>query len=251
MRPIDSPLCKVGLVLSVLRPKTPRRSRHIATLCLLGLIAGCGDGNSRGASNEFRSGEVNVELPSGEIIRVLPKQSLVILPSGEELRATAGEATVGESLVLMAKDGTVSAHRKPDIVSQELVRLPTLYLRADTLERVVAESGYESNAFVDPATGQLCWIALTCNNAACASAGPDGGPVLFLWPEAGVSLGQNGQVVRSLAPSNGWPTCPHCGGQKTVEKFELPEVVSRRGKLEAELRRVRDARDAIARDRAQ
>lgn len=92
-------------------------------------------------------------------------------------------------------------------------------------------NGFRGNNLIDPESGRPMWPALTCHNPACPgrkSAGEN--PFVFV------------QTTSTAANSLPSLTCPACGKEERVHRYQTPESIQRRADLEAELAASRAAR---------
>lgn len=134
-----------------------------------------------------------------------------------------------------------------------------LVIKLDELRKQHGVEGFEpieilhpsrAVAIVDPKTRKLAWQAMVCLNPDCPARGPGGGPLLFVSPVAGVSIGPNGEVVdQSGQPDiSKSPNCPVCRRWEYCRIYELPESMARSRELMQELIKTREA--AMAQRRA-
>ena len=94
--------------------------------------------------------------------------------------------------------------------------------------------------------GKLAWQAMICLNPDCPARGPGGGPLLFVSPVAGVSIGPNGEVVdQSGQPDlSKSPNCPICNRWEYCRVYEVPESTARYRALMQELIETREGAKA-------
>ncbi|MCE9553180.1 MAG: hypothetical protein K8T91_07350 [Planctomycetes bacterium] len=127
-----------------------------------------------------------------------------------------------------------------------------LVIKLDELRKTHGVEGFEpveilhppgTVAIVDPKTGKLAWQAMICLNPDCPARGPGGGPLLFVSPVAGVSIGPNGEVVdQSGQPDfSKSPNCPICKRWEYCRVYEVPESTARYRELMQELIKSREA----------
>ncbi len=64
---------------------------------------------------------------------------------------------------------------------RERMKLPRLYLTAETRSRVIAPT--DKGVFVDEASGEICWPTLVCNAPNCPGKAADGKPLVFIAPD--------------------------------------------------------------------
>ena len=172
------------------------------------------------------------------------RPSAAITMDGTRVEISNGEATIGETMVIVTSRGDVEYHRTPTAIMEELSHMQVAYL-VNGKDELVYFSGLEDNPRVDPASGELCWMAIECKNNRCAST------MYFSFVEAGYKVDTEGNVVRPDArtlrqqPSTTRP-CPHCGSQDFLVPYRSNESVERRQQLEAELHTSRAARTRAA-----
>ena len=130
-----------------------------------------------------------------------------------------------------------------------------LVIKLDELRKQHGVEGFEpvellhptgTVAIVDPKTGKLAWQAMICLNPDCPARGPGGGPLLFVSPVAGVSIGPNGEVVdQSGQPDlSKSPNCPICNRWEYCRVYEVPESTARYRALMQELIETREGAKA-------
>lgn len=103
-------------------------------------------------------------------------------PAGEhegEMMRLAGLLLMG-AVVAVTIACSKKTVRTRDEIFAERIALPALYLTAKTNKRVTAPGN--SQVFVDKATGELCWRAMTCDRQVCPGKNAAGEPLVFINP---------------------------------------------------------------------
>lgn len=157
--------------------------------------------------------------------------------------------------------GEAEPPRPIELIAEERGRLPKLYLTEKSKKEVVAPG--DRGAFVDAATGELCWPALICTNPDCpAPRDPSAArPPVFICPDGVTQAGPDGTITQAPFPPKAdpvqvilqrggfpGPMCPECRQKhakmdfrayltqygKFVEAYVLPESAARAEELDEE-----------------
>ena len=115
---------------------------------------------------------------------------------------------------------------------------PTLEYLSFTPEASVDMPGDPNYVWTDPATGDLCWRALTCTHAECVAQSEE--PLIFAasMPGFGGTREESSSLENALAARR----CPRCGRADNIENYDPPATVHREQELKAELESVRAER---------
>jgi hypothetical protein len=146
---------------------------------------------------------------------------------------------VGLVLAFLAIGCGPPTPRTRDEILRERYSLPRLYLTQTTNRPVIAAG--DKGAFIDEATGEMCWPALACYAEDCPGRGAEGKPYLFSsfaggpaepHPSGDISL-----VVCPACAKAGRPTSPGAVGPHILPEMEhrlraLDEEYARRVALE-------------------
>lgn len=222
----------------------------LACLLLGALVVSSGcESDSNGAADVEQPSSVaaTVELSADEIVFDAQGMPIAVWSEdGVELPLERGEATQGDWIYVARQDRSVEKHRAPNAILREIDTIDYLYLEEETGERVVTQ-GFKGNAYVNPETNRLCWPAMKCHDPAClAQDGNANDVVVFSRPLiSSASVSADGQVViPSDSTTNIMIPCPQCNSVENVRRYKMSVEILRRSELDAELARVRTARDA-------
>lgn len=89
---------------------------------------------------------------------------------------------------------------------QQQMELPAVYLTSQTGTRVVAPSG--KNPHLDPKTGEVAWLALSCTNPDCPGRS-DEEPFLFISPNTGVRVMPDGSFTSDPRKGQSFAVAPN------------------------------------------
>jgi hypothetical protein len=127
-----------------------------------------------------------------------------------------------------------SQPRSRDEIWQERESLPRLFLTQKTGKEVIAPGN--RGAFVDEATGEMCWPALACHAENCPGRSADGKPYVF--------SSYGGESSKAVRPGEfrlaGCPMCLEAGrppDPSAIRPYVLPEIEARLRQLDEEYRR--------------
>jgi hypothetical protein len=181
--------------------------------------------------------------------------------------AAAASQAYGEGSPVYHANGIPIDYR-PRNIQRQIASLPALYLRdiGQTPVDVQSRSGLpklvyladaetaqvffrddRENPRTDPATGEVCWRAMTCNNPNCLAEQKDAfafAPSVqaarfdestgaLLWGSR--STGEGKSVLYGCR-------CPNCGRTESIRQYNLPNSARRKAELVGELARIRAAR---------
>ena len=149
-------------------------------------------------------------------------------PGGASRRAGGGGGLAALLLALLVSTAACSRPLPPprsrDEIFQDRLRVPTLYIAEKSGKRIVTEGGRMN--FVDPESGEVCWVAWECRAPNCPGRGPQGEPFLCIEADAGYFAKPDGTVgydpkLSALTPRR-VGMCPQCSVIRTPEA-ETPE----------------------------
>ena len=150
-----------------------------------------------------------------------------------------------------------------DEMYEEERQLPSLFITAQSGTQVTAPG--DTGVFVDEATGELAWRALTCTNPACPKYSIDE-PFLFIAPDPAIVANPDGSLgydrSRVDEADNHFGNCPEClkirnlasesdEDRQKYSNFATPYVLPETGRRREELAAERKAREAELQQRMQ
>ncbi len=107
-------------------------------------------------------------------------------------------------VTLLACGGVIGCAESDPPSTEELFQqqmdLPAVYLTSVTGTRIIAPS--RDNPFVDPKTGEVAWLAMSCENPDCPGRTAEE-PFLFIAPNMGVRISADGTFTSD--PRQGKP----------------------------------------------
>ena len=129
-------------------------------------------------------------------------------------------------------------------------QLPAVFIMAESGEQIIVPG--DRGVFVDDATGELCWPALTCDNPNCPARSNGNKPYLFFAADKAVYAKPDGSIgydhTKVTEADNFFGNCPECLKIRDVESetdeqrqqysnwarpYVLPETAKRREELAA------------------
>jgi len=144
--------------------------------------------------------------------------------------------------------------RSRDEIFRARMQLPTVYLTAETNQRVTDTA--ERGVFVHEDTGEICWPALACGAPECPGRTSDGEPFLFIAPDPCLFVKDDGEIgydpSRESTAANPAGGCPQCLKNRDlasetdevrqryagyVKPYVLPETAKAQKELDEENRR--------------
>lgn len=120
---------------------------------------------------------------------------------------------------------------------------------AATPYRQIRIAGPPALARVDPRSGAIAWLALTCMNPTCQGKGFGGEPYLFADVTSGATVGADGEVAAPPPASVEYEVplhaCPVCGASgEAIAPYDPPDIRVRLMELQTELENARALRSA-------